>query len=188
MPETKVQTSAETTRDSVLEAASIVFLSQPYDKATLRRIAQEAVVHVAYVHRLFGSKKALFREVLSNIFDRLTQTSAPMGSLLDRLVEMTHKDVHAPMKGGDAVGLFIHSLSNPEAREIMVEFLRLHVLIPLEAGFDGPDATAKAEKVFAFLVGVRITGRFIGLKSVGGQTSDEWKEWLVSTIRCIYDN
>ena len=76
--------NSATTRDRVLSAALAQFLTQPYDKATLRSIARDARVDVAYVHRLFRSKQALFAEVLSVIFEQETPVWPPTGDIVER--------------------------------------------------------------------------------------------------------
>ena len=53
------------TRDAIAEAARRQFAELGYDRATLRGIAGEAGVDAALVMRFYGSKDALFREVMA---------------------------------------------------------------------------------------------------------------------------
>ena len=54
-----------TTREEIAEAARRQFAELGYDRATLRGIAGEAGVDAALVVRFYGSKDALFREVMA---------------------------------------------------------------------------------------------------------------------------
>src|SRR5580765_898719 len=53
-----------TTRDAIAQAARRQFAELGYDRATLRGIAGEAGVDAALVVQFYGSKDALFREVM----------------------------------------------------------------------------------------------------------------------------
>jgi AcrR family transcriptional regulator len=53
-----------TTREAIAEAARRQFAALGYDRATVRGIAGEAGVDAALVMRFYGSKEALFREVM----------------------------------------------------------------------------------------------------------------------------
>src|SRR5688500_18935618 len=54
-----------TARDAIAEAARRQFAELGYDRATLRGIADEAGVDPALVVRFYGSKDALFRDVMA---------------------------------------------------------------------------------------------------------------------------
>ncbi len=54
-----------TTREAIAEAARRQFAELGYDRATMRGIAGEAGVDAALVMRFYGSKEALFREVMA---------------------------------------------------------------------------------------------------------------------------
>ncbi len=63
--------SAGERRESILAAASRVFGERGYIGATTDQIAQAAGISQPYVVRMFGSKEALFLEVLQRALDKL---------------------------------------------------------------------------------------------------------------------
>ncbi|QRX90733.1 TetR/AcrR family transcriptional regulator [Streptomyces noursei] len=56
---------AQSTRRLLLDAASELFAERGYERATVRDIAARAGVNQALLFRYFGSKKALFGEVMA---------------------------------------------------------------------------------------------------------------------------
>lgn len=51
----------------ILRAAMLLFARQPFSETSLREIATEAQVDVAYVHRAFGSKIEIFQQALHEL-------------------------------------------------------------------------------------------------------------------------
>ena len=185
MPNTKLKPDGSTTRESVLKAAVAEFLSKPYDKATLRKIAQRAGVDVAYVHRLFGSKQALFNEVLYSVFERMEQDLRKEGDFLENLLAMGRDvDLEKMFDGVDPIDLFIHSLGNTEARSMMTDFLISHFIEPVAASIGGEDSRTAAEQLYAFFIGYRILRR-----CVGGPAEERFAPLAVDarTIRLLSD-
>lgn len=182
--ESETEPTVATTRERVLGAAVDRFMKEPYDKATLRGIAGEAGVDVAYVHRLFGSKQELFGQVLSVVFDHMTQTWPTEGNFLESLVAWVNQK-NKTIEGADTLDLFIHSLGNPEARAAIVAFIRSHILDSMKVNIVGPDAAAKAEQIFAFLIGSRIVSRFIGMTNLDERAQDQANERMTMTVRAI---
>src|SRR5438045_2997232 len=82
MPDHRVSTrprrrgDAAATRQAILETATRRFATQGYERAGVREIAADAGVTAALVNRYFGSKEALFAEVIARALD--------MGHLLER--------------------------------------------------------------------------------------------------------
>jgi len=70
MVNTETREAAETTnsRTAVFEAAAIEFGEGSYEAARVDRIAERAGVNKAMLYYHFGSKEALYREVLRDLF------------------------------------------------------------------------------------------------------------------------
>ena len=60
-------------RQQVLQIASAEFAAWGLHGASVENIARQAEITQAYVFRIFGTKKALFEEVMVAAFDRLTE-------------------------------------------------------------------------------------------------------------------
>ena len=71
VPETVTRMRSEDRRELILQAATAVFGDRGYVGATTDAVARAAGVSQPYVVRMFGTKEALFLEVLHRALDRL---------------------------------------------------------------------------------------------------------------------
>ncbi|MFJ3161153.1 TetR/AcrR family transcriptional regulator [Streptomyces kanasensis] len=90
-----MRASGGTTRARLLAAASELFAERGYERATVRDIAGRAGLNQALLFRHFGSKRALFGEVVSR--DGLEQLR---GTPPERLVETVLASMLAPAGEG----------------------------------------------------------------------------------------
>jgi TetR/AcrR family transcriptional regulator len=75
-PETATRMRSEDRRELILDAATAVFGERGYFGATTDVVAKAAGVSQPYVVRIFGTKEALFLEVLERALDKLMATFA----------------------------------------------------------------------------------------------------------------
>ena len=78
-------------RSQVLGIAAVEFADHGLHGASIEKIAREAGITQAYVFRMFGTKKALFLEVMVGAFDRMThgmRDAAGSETGLDALARM----------------------------------------------------------------------------------------------------
>jgi AcrR family transcriptional regulator len=71
---TATRQTAEERREAVLDAARAEFSLHGLHGASTDRIARRAGISQPYLFRLFGSKKALYLEVVERCFDRTLET------------------------------------------------------------------------------------------------------------------
>jgi AcrR family transcriptional regulator len=105
------------TRDAIVRAARAQFAEVGYDRTTIRGIAREARVDPALVIRFYGSKDALFREVMS-----LPPQAA---DAIEGLADGPRETV-----GRRMAELVVGLLENPETRPIVVGRIRSAVSHP----------------------------------------------------------
>src|ERR1700754_4481418 len=79
--ETGTRMRSQDRRELILEAATAVFGERGYGGATTDAVARAAGVSQPYVVRMFGTKEALFLEVLHRALDKLL--AAFRGALRD---------------------------------------------------------------------------------------------------------
>lgn len=106
-----------TTREAIARAARVQFSELGYDRTTIRGVAREAGVDPALVLRFYGSKDALFREVMA-----LPPAAA---EALERIADGPRETV-----GRRLAELIVGLLENPETRAIVVGRIRSAVSHP----------------------------------------------------------
>jgi AcrR family transcriptional regulator len=146
----------EVTRQRILEAALARFAQASYEEVRLRDIAADVGVDVALVHRSFGSKEQLFAEV----FKAAVQSERLLACEKTDLIAVFTKDIFErdsdPTSGhAEALQIFVHSLSSPQAREALRAFASRDFIGTLAAKLDDR-ALQRATLFVACLTGISI--------------------------------
>ena len=145
-----------TTREAIAEAARRQFAELGYDRTTLRGIAGEAGVDVALVARFYGSKDALFREVMA-LPPAVAEAMAgladgPTESVGRRLAEVIVGMLENPRSRSVVIGRIRSASSHPEAAALVRETVTRDVGRLVAAVTDDEPETR------AVLVGSQIVG------------------------------
>jgi len=158
MTECKRSRDAATTREAILEAARECFTSRGYDQVGVREIAQKAGVTAALINRYFGTKEALFGEVLDYrdaanpdrdlSLQALLSQPASFGENLARraLIHRGDRPRFDPML------VILRSIGQPAAEAMLRDRLAIW-LAPLATKIGGADAGIRAEMIVATLAG-----------------------------------
>ncbi|MCP9952890.1 TetR/AcrR family transcriptional regulator [Actinomadura madurae] len=152
----------EATRRRILDAARDLFGEHGYDGVTVRMIAARAEANMALVHRYFGSKAALFGEVLAGeSVIRGVIAGDPAGlprRLAEHFVRQLERGSVTPMSR-----ILDRSAGQPEVTEILLQYLEDVIVQPMVAQLDGPDARARALLASTIIMGGGPVRRLLGL-------------------------
>ncbi len=88
-PERTTRSSADPTRDRILEAAVALFSERSFDGATTRQIAERAGVTQPLLLYHYRSKDELWRAAVDSLFARLRDASRERAEALDGVDELT---------------------------------------------------------------------------------------------------
>jgi AcrR family transcriptional regulator len=114
-----------TTREAIAEAARRQFAELGYDRATLRGIAGEAGVDAALVVRFYGSKDALFSEVMAlppAVAEALASLAdGPTATIGRRFAEVIVGMLENPRSRSIIVGRIRSASSHPDAAALVRE-------------------------------------------------------------------
>ena len=102
-----------TTREAIAEAARRQFAELGYDRATMRGIAGEAGVDAALVVRFYGSKDALFQEVMA-LPPAVSEAFAGLAEVIVGMLEN-------PRSRSIVVGRIRSASSHPDAAALVRE-------------------------------------------------------------------
>lgn len=170
----------EATRARILEAAVRRFAKASYDTVSLREIAGDVGVDVAYVHRSFGSKDRLFAQALRAASGGDVMAGFDPGAaggsarafaedFVNRLVEKSHD---RPYEGIEPLDIMIHSLGSRKAAEILREKVRGDFVAPLSERFE-TNGDLRAGMIVAVLIGTGIARDLLKLDALGDAENEE---------------
>ncbi|WUI00165.1 TetR family transcriptional regulator [Spirillospora sp. NBC_00431] len=155
----------EATRRRILDAARDLFGEHGYDGVTVRMIAARAEANMALVNRYFGSKAALFGEVLAGESPLREVIAGDPAGLPRRLAEhfvrqLDQRPVTAMTRMLD------RSAGQPEVKEILLHHLEDVIVEPMVAQLDGPDARARALLASTIIMGGAPVRRLLGVNDL----------------------
>ncbi|MCL7381750.1 TetR family transcriptional regulator [Streptomyces sp. 35G-GA-8] len=142
--------NAAGTRQALLDAATTLFAERGFDSTTVRDIAGLAEANQALVFRYFGSKEALFEEVMAEVGrDQLATTPA------EHLLATVLRDLLAPAADRDpSLEAFLRSGGNGGVVSAVREQLGEEYARVLRTLTARPDAALRADLVLAWLLGI----------------------------------
>lgn len=145
-----------TTRDAIAQAARRQFAELGYDRATLRGIAGEAGVDAALVVQFYGSKDALFREVMAlppTVAEAMAALAeGPRATVGRRLAEVIVGMLEDPRSRSIVLGRIRSASSHPEAADLVRE------TVTRDIGRLAAALTDDEPELRAVLVGSQIVG------------------------------
>jgi len=155
-PASQEKRSAEVTRQRILDAALTRFARASYEEVRLRDVALDVGVDVALVHRAFGSKELLFTEAVRAALHSERLVAPEQGGLVGMLTrDIFGPDSYAGSRRADALHIFIHSLSSPQARGVLNGFVASDLIAPLATRLQDP-APQRAALALACVAGISI--------------------------------
>ncbi len=180
-------TGVSDTRAKIIKAARTAFAESGYDGATIRRIAGDAEVDPALVHHYFGTKEALFAEVV--------KFPMPPSDFLDLVL------ADGPDHAGERIArAFLGLGDNPATRDALIallrsamasqvsakllrEFISRGPLSRMSASLDGPDVRLRVELAMAQVIGMLVSRHVLRLEPLASASNDEVVAYLAPTIQ-----
>lgn len=168
------------TRESIVSAARSLFLEHGYRSTTLRAVAGAAGVDPALIAYHFGSKKALFADVMQFQCANALAVDDVLGgdpaTLPDRLIDA----VTDLWEDADFQQL---TTQGGEAVAVIREYLERELLARLVEFLGGRDATARATAVVTILGGLIYTRYLNPLPTPADLTPSEIRHSLTPALR-----
>lgn len=171
------RTDAADTRAAILREARRSFATGGYAGTSMRQVAQRAGVDASLLSYYFGSKENLFtaamelptspREV---VVAALGAPRAQLGAALVRGVLTAWADEESRLA---AQGVLQSLSTRDDFGETLVEYAADHVVLPLAAALDTPDAIRRATLALTQLGGLAIARHVIGPEPLAAATDDD---------------
>jgi AcrR family transcriptional regulator len=174
---------AAATRQALLDAGAKLFAERGFDRTTVRDIADLAGVNQALLFRYFGSKEALFEEVIarsgrehleSHPAERLL--SASLRSMLEPGGDRNRTlETYLRSSGSGDVGAVLRA-------EIGDEYARILATLT-----DAPDAELRADLALAWLMGIGVVRELTGKQPLAGADPDEIVRLVLTAVRTLLE-
>lgn len=169
-------------RQRILDVAILRFSRQPFSEVSLRDIAGDAQVDVAYVHRTFGSKTGLFRQALDAQLNFDTVFAEPVSpeEVIRRLcAQLTLESPRTSDEAGP-IDMILRSCTCAETRDILREAGTVRFHDRMIAKF-GPGKTLQVMLATSLLFGTAIQRNALGVEQLVAIPDDD----LRSAIRDV---
>lgn len=171
-------------RSTILRVARERFTAEGYGGLSLRQIAIEAGYDVALVARYFGSKEALFREVLIEAFRLEPMLTTDRANFGVKAVEALYSE--PPRKEVlDHFMLVIRALTVPREMKSIRTLLHTHFLLPLARWLGGENAHARASLLSLYLTGAALQSDWAG--PLSSAESKKFRHWLATRLQALVD-
>jgi AcrR family transcriptional regulator len=175
---------AEQTQNDILLAAAGLFSEKGYAQVGLREIAAKVGITAALIVRYFGSKEALFEQVLTRAMD-LSELLAgsPKNFGRDMVVFINrHQDNTI-----NPLSMQLLAIADPKARSIAHTILQEKVLTTLAHWLDRDAAHTRAALITTVLSGVWLYRDLLPLPELSNTLSPAVANWLATTLQGIID-
>jgi AcrR family transcriptional regulator len=164
-------------RNDIRAAAGTAFAEHGYDRATIRGIAARAGVDPALVIHYFGSKDALFAEVLQlpvqprDVFTRAA--AAAPGRIGETVVRAFLEAWEPPEQRVRLTAMLRSATTNETAMQILRELLVREVFAPMTETLAVPDGELRATLVGSQFVGLALMRYVGGIEPLASASIDE---------------
>jgi AcrR family transcriptional regulator len=162
---------AAATKEALLGAAERAFAERGFDRTTVRDIAGLAGVNQSLVFRYFGSKEALFEEVILRAGEGHLATTPP-----ERLLETALRGLLARDRSGrrtHSLDAFVRSMGSDEAAAAIRRRLSEQYARALATLTDAANGELRADLVLAWLLGIGLMRNVTGKEPLASADVDE---------------
>ena len=183
--------NAAATRAAILASARRIFAHAGYDGAGVREIARGAGVTAMLVNRYFGSKEALFAEVVADtmanpviLVDPVLRSASPGRAIAEALVELTRKDA-TPL---DGFRVMLCSAASARAAEIARGEIEKQHQKTMTGALRGKLAAERAALVLSLVAGVQVMRQVIGLSALADAEPRDLAKLLAPLFEKLVDS
>lgn len=164
-------------RADILGAARRRFLTEGYERVTMRAIADEAGADAALISYYFGSKRGLFgacMQLTANPAEILTEVLAgPLATLPERLVRTVIEVWDDPTRGAPLRALVAAAMTEPDVARLFREMAEREMVSRLAERIGGADASRRAALAATQLAGLIFMRYILALEPVASMPADE---------------
>jgi AcrR family transcriptional regulator len=176
------------TREAIRAAAIEQFSLRGYDRPSMRSIAQQAGVDPALVSHFFGSKHALFVDVVELPFDPAQVVPMVFGGgdrdgVGARLAGFLLSVLESPGGRQRLTGLVRAAASEPEAAQMVRDLLTREILARVVDALGVEDAALRANLVASQVIGLVMARYVVALEPLASMPAEEVAAMVAATLQ-----
>ena len=176
------------TREAIRAAAIEQFAARGYDRPSMRSIAQQAGVDPALVSHYFGSKHALFVDVVELPFDPAVVipvlfAGGGRDGIGARLAGFLVSVLEQPAPRQRVIGLVRAATSEPEAARMVRDLLAREIFARVVEELRADDAQLRANLVSSQIIGLVMARYIVGLEPLASLPAEDVAALVAPTLQ-----
>ncbi|GAB3160363.1 TetR/AcrR family transcriptional regulator [Amycolatopsis stemonae] len=175
---------AAATRRALLDAAARLFAERGFDRTTVRDIAGLAGVNQSLLFRYFGTKDALFEEVIARSGREQIATTPPEQLFSTSLRSMLDPEVSDRNR---SLQTYLRSSGNDSAAAAIRQELGREYARTLATLTDAPDAELRADLALAWLLGIGLVREITGKEPLASADPEHICRLVLSATRTLLE-
>ncbi len=190
----KKRGDAAVTRAKILKVAGAFFMERGYEGVGLREIALRCGITAAMINRYFGTKEALYTELIGNAFSfkkLIGMERSLFGEKIATLMVQQQHPERADYKNEShlkPMQILLRSAAEDGAPELIQELLDKQLWRPMIAWLGGKNANERAEMIIATMIGFILMHNKIGSPSQSRSNKQHLISLLAKTLQSYVDN
>lgn len=182
--------AASNAKEAILKAASSLFASQGYDRASLRHIASVAEVDPSLILHYFGSKKNLFVTSMAPLMEGPRMLPEALRGDNDTAGERLAAKFVALISDGQTremmLGMIRSVSSDAAAADALRQFVEDAIMKTIEEFLPGPNKRLQANILGGQLIGLFVARYIVKLDPIASIDDDQLVKYLAPRLQAHF--
>jgi AcrR family transcriptional regulator len=177
---------AVATRGAILNAATIRFGRESYDRVGLREIALDAGVDAALIVRYFGSKEGLLKECLASAIVPAVISQGKRSEFGENLMAVFFDPQHHEAEL-NSLKLLLRSATIPALEPILKDVVHHRLMVPFIEWLGGDDAPIRAQLINLLAMGASLQPLVVGSGGLSARDRARFRGLMARSIQRLID-
>jgi AcrR family transcriptional regulator len=177
---------AAATRRAIVDAATIRFGQESYDRVGLREIALDAGVDAALIVRYFGSKEGLLKECLASTIVPALVTQGKRSEFGENLMSVFF-DPQQHEAELNSLKLLLRSATVPALEPILKDVVHQRLMAPFTEWLGGEDAPLRTQLINLLAMGASLQPLVVGSGGLSAEDRARFRGLMARSIQRLID-
>jgi AcrR family transcriptional regulator len=177
---------AAATRRAILDAATVRFGQESYDRVGLREIALDAGVDAALIVRYFGSKEGLLKECLASAIVPALVSRGKRSEFGENLMAVFFDPQHHDVEL-NSLKLLLRSATVPALEPILKDVVHHRLMAPFIEWLGGEDAPIRTHLINLLAMGASLQPLVVGSGGLSDTDEVRFRGLMARSIQRLID-